>query len=43
MSDNFSNSDLALLIILIGVAFLFGAVLFVGAVKLSLIVLGLSA
>ena len=40
MKDNFSGSDLVLLFILIGTAFLFGATLFVGAVKLSLMVLG---
>lgn len=42
MKDDFSGSDLVLLSIFIGMAFLFGAALFVGAVKLSLMVLGSS-
>lgn len=42
MRDNFSGSDLVLLFILIGMAALFGAALFVGAVKLSLMALGVT-
>ena len=37
-----SWSDLALVFIIIGIIGLFGATLFVGAVKLSLMVLGVS-
>lgn len=42
MRDNFSGADLVLLFIIIGMAALMGATLFVGAVKLSLMALGVS-
>ena len=40
--DGFSGSDLVLVFIFFGMIFLFGAALFVGAVKLSLMILGVT-